>query len=67
MKDPIELAWFTGFYEGEGWVTNDISNSNKLRLGLNQNDPTPLYEAKKYGEVEKFDKSIKLVLKESIV
>jgi len=36
------IQWFCGFYEGEGWVSNDISNNNRLRLGIAQNDKTPL-------------------------
>jgi hypothetical protein len=36
------IRWFCGFYEGEGWVSNDIGNNNRLRLGIAQNDITPL-------------------------
>ena len=36
------IRWFCGFYEGEGWVSNDIGNNNRLRLGIAQNDRTPL-------------------------
>lgn len=36
------VQWFCGFYEGEGWVSNDISNNNRIRLGIAQNDVTPL-------------------------
>jgi hypothetical protein len=36
------VQWFAGFYEGEGWVSNDITNMNRLRLGIAQNDPKPL-------------------------
>ncbi len=36
------VRWFCGFYEGEGWVSNDIGNNNRLRLGIAQNDRTPL-------------------------
>ncbi len=36
------VQWFCGFYEGEGWVSNDISNNNRLKLGIAQNDITPL-------------------------
>jgi hypothetical protein len=36
------IQWFCGFYEGEGWVSNDISNNNRLKLGIAQNDRTPL-------------------------
>jgi hypothetical protein len=44
MASNIELrnAWFAGFYEGEGWVSNDKSNSCRLKLGIAQNDETPL-------------------------
>ena len=38
--------WMAGFYEGEGSVSNDISNSNRLRTSISQNDPTPLLKAK---------------------
>lgn len=36
------VQWFSGFYEGEGYCSNDISNDNRLRLGIAQNDRTPL-------------------------
>ena len=36
------VRWFCGFYEGEGSVSNDMSNNNKLRLSIAQNDITPL-------------------------
>jgi hypothetical protein len=36
------VQWFCGFYEGEGYVCNDKSNNNRLRLGIAQNDVTPL-------------------------
>jgi hypothetical protein len=39
MNDTI---WFTGFYEGEGSVTNDISNNMRIRVNISQNDKTPL-------------------------
>jgi len=43
MEKPAEtLAWFCGFYEGEGCVSNDKSNNNRLRLSIAQNDRTPL-------------------------
>lgn len=38
--------WFTGFYEGEGSVSNDKSNNNRIRLSVSQNDITPLTKAK---------------------
>ena len=55
MKTSVRLAYFAGFYEGEGYVTNDISNNNRMRLGIDQNDPTPLYLAQKIwgGSVRK--------------
>ena len=37
-----KTIWFAGFYEGEGSISNDISNRNKLRVSISQNDPTPL-------------------------
>jgi hypothetical protein len=43
MEKPAEtLAWFCGFYEGEGCVSNDKSNNNRLKLSIAQNDKTPL-------------------------
>ena len=36
------VQWFCGFYEGEGSVSNDSSNNNRLRLCIAQNDRTPL-------------------------
>ena len=42
------LQWFCGFYEGEGSVSNDIGNNNRLRLSISQNDSTPLEIAKKF-------------------
>ena len=44
-KDVIQ--WFCGFYEGEGSVSNDIGNNNRLRLSISQNDKTPLEIGKK--------------------
>ena len=41
------VIWFCGFYEGEGSVSNDIGNNNRLRLSISQNDKTPLEIAKK--------------------
>jgi hypothetical protein len=34
--------WFAGFYEGEGSISNDTHNRNRLRLSISQNDKTPL-------------------------
>ncbi len=42
MEKDKYVQWFCGFYEGEGWVSNDISNNNRLKLGIAQNDVTPL-------------------------
>ncbi len=39
LEDKI---WFCAFYEGEGSVSNDKSNNNRLRLSISQNDRTPL-------------------------
>lgn len=39
MEDKI---WFAGFYEGEGSISNDISNNMRLRVNISQNDKTPL-------------------------
>ena len=50
-----QLLWFAGFYEGEGSVSNDKSNNNRLRLSISQNDPLPLNLAKQLwgGQVYK--------------
>jgi hypothetical protein len=43
MEKTTEIViWFCGFYEGEGSVSNDKSNNNRLRLSISQNDKTPL-------------------------
>lgn len=43
MAKTTELViWFCGFYEGEGCVSNDKSNNNRLKLSIAQNDRTPL-------------------------
>lgn len=34
--------WFAGFYEGEGSISNDISNNMRFRISISQNDRTPL-------------------------
>ena len=47
MPSDVCLAYFAGFYEGEGYVSNDVSNNNRIRLGIDQNDPTPLFQAQK--------------------
>lgn len=46
QKKQTFIIWFSGFYEGEGSISNDISNRNKLRISVSQNDPHPLYKAK---------------------
>lgn len=46
-KNDKLLAWFAGFYEGEGHICNDTSNYNYLRVGIDQNDRTPLDIAQK--------------------
>ena len=43
-KKNTDLAWFAGFYEGEGWISNDKSNNNRIRIGMAQNDIAPLKE-----------------------
>jgi len=43
----IFKIWMAGFYEGEGSISNDISNNNRLRLSISQNDITPLKAAQK--------------------
>jgi len=50
MDDKLFNAYFAGFYEGEGYVSNDKSNNERIRLGIDQNDPAPLYKAQqKWG------------------
>ncbi len=52
------LQWFCGFYEGEGWITNDITNNNRYRIGIAQKDPMPLELAKEIwgGSIRKRDR-----------
>ena len=45
MDETVFKIWMAGFYEGEGTICNDISNNNKLRISVAQNDPIPLYRA----------------------
>ena len=47
--------WMAGFYEGEGTVVNDISNNNKIRVFIYQNDPQPFNIAVKFwkGKIRK--------------
>ena len=50
MESKLFNAYFAGFYEGEGYVSNDKSNNERIRLGIDQNDPAPLYHAQeKWG------------------
>lgn len=37
-----DVIWFAGFYEGEGSISNDVSNNMKFRVSITQNDKTPL-------------------------
>lgn len=46
MNEEQFKIWFSGFYEGEGSISNDISNNNKIRISVSQNDPFPLEKAK---------------------
>ena len=50
MNKKTFTIWMAGFYEGEGYVSNDKSNNNRIRLGIDQNDPTPLIKAQKIWE-----------------
>jgi len=47
MDNTAFTIWMAGFYEGEGYVSNDKSNNNRIRLGIDQNDVTPLVKAQK--------------------
>lgn len=47
MDEKITI-WFAGFYEGEGSISNDISNNMRLRVTISQNDRTPLDIGQKY-------------------
>lgn len=42
MEQQKLNIWFAGFYEGEGSISNDINNRNRLRISIAQNDRTPL-------------------------
>lgn len=55
MKNTNEIIWFCAFYEGEGYICNDISNNNRIRVGMDQKDPTPLYIGQKIwgGKIKK--------------
>jgi hypothetical protein len=34
MTPEQQIIWFTGFYEGEGSISNDITNRNAIRIPL---------------------------------
>lgn len=42
MNNEQIKIWFAGFYEGEGSISNDINNRNRIRISISQNDITPL-------------------------
>ena len=42
MDQQQIIIWFAGFYEGEGTISNDITNRNRYRVSIAQNDRTPL-------------------------
>lgn len=42
LKTTEIVIWFCGFYEGEGCVSNDKSNNNRIKLSISQNDRSPL-------------------------
>ena len=42
MTATETVIWFCGFYEGEGCVSNDKSNNNRIKLSISQNDRSPL-------------------------
>jgi hypothetical protein len=46
-KTDVLISWFAGFYEGEGSISNDIQNRNRLKISITQNDKTPLEIGKK--------------------
>lgn len=46
MDQQQLTIWFAGFYEGEGSISNDISNRNRIRVSISQNDITPLEKGK---------------------
>jgi hypothetical protein len=47
MDQQLLIVWFAGFYEGEGSISNDISNRNRIRISISQNDITPLIQGQK--------------------
>ena len=42
MNEEQLKIWFAGFYEGEGTISNDKTNRNRLKVSISQNDRTPL-------------------------
>jgi transcription elongation factor Elf1 len=42
MDEEQLKIWFAGFYEGEGSISNDIQNRNRIVISISQNDVTPL-------------------------
>lgn len=67
-KKSKYVQWFCGFYEGEGWITNDITNNNRFRIGLAQNDNTPLELAKEIwgGNIRKRERTTNATKKLSV-
>lgn len=47
MNSQLFVIWFAGFFEGEGSVSNCLSDRNRIRIHVAQNDPTPLLMAQK--------------------
>lgn len=41
MDQQLKI-WFAGFYEGEGSISNDKTNRNRIKVTISQNDRTPL-------------------------
>jgi len=41
--------WIAGFYEGEGTISNDISNNNSIRVCIYQNENVFEEPQKKWG------------------
>lgn len=47
--DLQDIIWICGFYEGEGTISNDISNNNSIRLCIYQNENCFIEYQKVYG------------------
>ena len=47
--DLQNIIWMYGFYEGEGIISNDISNNNAIRLCIYQNENCFIEYQKVYG------------------